>query len=30
MEDKLRALLAKIEVSDLTDEQKDKMLAIRR
>lgn len=28
MEDKLRALLAKIEASDLTDEQKDKMLAI--
>lgn len=28
MEDKLRALLAKIEASDLTDEQKDKMLGI--
>lgn len=28
MEDKLRELLAKIESSDLTDEQKDKMLAI--
>lgn len=28
MEDKLRALLAKIESSDLTDEQKDKMLGI--
>ncbi len=28
MEDKLRALLSKIEASDLTDEQKDKMLGI--
>lgn len=28
MEDKLRVLLAKIEASDLTDEQKDKMLGI--
>lgn len=28
MEDKLRVLLAKIEASDLTDEQKDKMLSI--
>ncbi|MBI4066683.1 hypothetical protein HY411_03120 [Candidatus Gottesmanbacteria bacterium] len=28
MEDKLRALLVKIEASDLTDEQKEKMLAV--
>lgn len=28
MEDKLRVLLVKIEGSDLTDEQKDKMLGI--
>lgn len=28
MEDKLRALLAKIEALDLSDEQKDKMLGI--
>ena len=28
MEDKLRALLSKIEASDLSDEQKDKMLGI--
>lgn len=28
MEDKLRELLVKIESSDLTDEQKDKMLGI--
>ena len=28
MEDKLRALLAKIENADVTDERKDKMMAI--